>query len=285
MMRFGMFQYLTYQCMWAQLLSSILHIVSFFYPKVNTIRDVFFTALSFPVSMVVVSNFWAVWFLYGREGVYPSVMDDYLPFWINHVAHTTLAPLNLVTTILVYHKPVSAMLCDNRIRIRLGHLLAILHPSFYGIFVLYIHHRTGEFVYPFLNRLSHPVVGIFLLTVLLSNVVWYETCRIMTEGSWAAMNLVQAIVDIANERALEVKPTNVGSSKNQSKLLEKKTSSPKGPTLRQRPVRNQTANKQSQNKSPKPQNQNQPPPPKPFFFSFKRQNNNNNNNKDRQDNR
>lgn len=50
-------------------------------------RSFIFYTLVLPCSVVVVSIFWMLWHI-DRELIFPSVIDMFLPSWVNHSLHT-----------------------------------------------------------------------------------------------------------------------------------------------------------------------------------------------------
>ncbi|GCB68815.1 hypothetical protein scyTo_0015256 [Scyliorhinus torazame] len=51
--------------------------------KLISLRDWLMAVLAFPVGVMVVIMFWAL-YLYDRELVYPKILDSFIPPWINH---------------------------------------------------------------------------------------------------------------------------------------------------------------------------------------------------------
>ncbi|XP_072906531.1 androgen-induced gene 1 protein isoform X2 [Hemitrygon akajei] len=51
--------------------------------KLISLRDWLMAVLAFPVGVLVVTMFWAL-YLYDRELVYPKILDNFIPQWINH---------------------------------------------------------------------------------------------------------------------------------------------------------------------------------------------------------
>ncbi|KAM6184886.1 androgen-dependent TFPI-regulating protein [Rhynchocyon petersi] len=59
---------------------------------ITACRDLLFTSMAFPMSMVVFLLFWAI-FLYDRELVYPKTLDGLFPGWLNHAMEERRARL------------------------------------------------------------------------------------------------------------------------------------------------------------------------------------------------
>ncbi|XP_074844815.1 androgen-induced gene 1 protein isoform X1 [Carettochelys insculpta] len=51
--------------------------------KLISLRDWMMAVLAFPVGVFVVTMFWSL-YIYDREVVYPKVLDNFIPAWLNH---------------------------------------------------------------------------------------------------------------------------------------------------------------------------------------------------------
>ncbi|KAG8444296.1 hypothetical protein GDO86_009471, partial [Hymenochirus boettgeri] len=51
----------------------------------------------------VVSMFWAL-YLYDRELVYPKLLDNFIPPWLNHGMHTTVLPFIIIEMRTTHHQ-------------------------------------------------------------------------------------------------------------------------------------------------------------------------------------
>lgn len=123
-----------------------------------TARDFFFTGLAFPVGTFVFASFWSI-YTYDRELVFPKVLDDIIPTWLNHAMHTVILPLLLVQMFLQHHKHPS--------RSR-GILALALFASLYLAWVLWVRHASGIWVYPIMAHLSPAGLVVFLSVASLS---------------------------------------------------------------------------------------------------------------------
>ncbi|MBZ3875533.1 Androgen-dependent TFPI-regulating protein [Sciurus carolinensis] len=111
---------------------------------ITAFRDLLFTTLAFPVSTFVFLVFWTI-FLYDRELVYPKVLDDIFPVWMNHAMHTFILPFTLLEVILRPHHYPSK---------KTGIMLLAAGTLAYTSRVLWIYSETGRWVYPMLGKLS-----------------------------------------------------------------------------------------------------------------------------------
>ncbi|GLD73893.1 androgen-induced gene 1 protein isoform X1 [Lates japonicus] len=62
--------------------------------KLIGLRDWMMAVLAFPVGAFVVFTFWSL-YLYDRDLVYPRLLDNFIPQWLNHGMHTTVLPSSL----------------------------------------------------------------------------------------------------------------------------------------------------------------------------------------------
>ncbi|XP_068933528.1 androgen-induced gene 1 protein isoform X3 [Petaurus breviceps papuanus] len=51
--------------------------------KLISLRDWMLAVLAFPVGVFVVTVFWSI-YVYDREMVYPKLLDNFIPAWLNH---------------------------------------------------------------------------------------------------------------------------------------------------------------------------------------------------------
>ncbi|KAJ7419163.1 hypothetical protein WISP_55458 [Willisornis vidua] len=51
--------------------------------KLISLRDWMMAVLAFPVGVFVVTMFWSI-YIYDRELVYPKLLDNFIPAWLNH---------------------------------------------------------------------------------------------------------------------------------------------------------------------------------------------------------
>ncbi|OXB83708.1 UNVERIFIED_CONTAM: hypothetical protein H355_013063 [Colinus virginianus] len=51
--------------------------------KLISLRDWMMAVLAFPIGVFVVTMFWSI-YIYDRELVYPKLLDNFIPAWLNH---------------------------------------------------------------------------------------------------------------------------------------------------------------------------------------------------------
>ncbi|XP_076999798.1 androgen-dependent TFPI-regulating protein [Tamandua tetradactyla] len=126
---------------------------------ITAFRDLLFTTLAFPISTFVFLSFWIL-FLYDRELVYPKVLDDIFPAWLNHAMHTSILLPALVELALRPHYYSSR---------KKGLTLLASGALAYISRVLWIYSETGTWVYPVFAKLSPlELTAFFSLSYILS---------------------------------------------------------------------------------------------------------------------
>ncbi|XP_067303489.1 androgen dependent TFPI regulating protein 1 [Pseudorasbora parva] len=115
-------------------------------------RDFYYTALAFPVGTFVFASFWTL-YTYNRELVYPKILDEIIPIWLNHAMHTVIMPLLLVQMFLQNHK------YSSRTK---GISALALFAVLYLLWVLWVRHASGIWVYPIMGHLSPVGLCLFL---------------------------------------------------------------------------------------------------------------------------
>ncbi|XP_044866886.1 androgen-induced gene 1 protein isoform X2 [Mauremys mutica] len=66
--------------------------------KLISLRDWMMAVLAFPVGVFVVTMFWSL-YIYDREVVYPKLLDNFIPSWLNHGMTYDLLGLSLADSI------------------------------------------------------------------------------------------------------------------------------------------------------------------------------------------
>lgn len=167
---YGKWRFLTYNCLVMQFVAFSLCLTSHFVPRLRRPRDFFFTTFAFPIGMLVVGSFWAIWFTMGREFIFPSSIEPFYPPWLNHVTHTIIAPINLMELLLTKHEYSSNRKSLSPLA---GYILS------YTSFTLYIRFQTGRFVYPFLNNMNSVSVGAFIVGMMVFGVCIFKSGQVL----------------------------------------------------------------------------------------------------------
>ncbi|XP_053566615.1 androgen-induced gene 1 protein [Bombina bombina] len=123
--------------------------------KLISLRDWMMAVLAFPVGSFVVTMFWGL-YLYDRELVYPKLLDNFIPPWLNHGMHTTVLPFVLIEMRTTHHEYPSRAI---------GMATVCIFSLGYILWVCWVHHVTGVWVYPVLEYISPGSKIIFFLVV------------------------------------------------------------------------------------------------------------------------
>lgn len=115
-------------------------------------RDFYFTVLAFPVGTFVFVSFWTL-YTYDRELVYPKLLDEIIPIWLNHAMHTVIMPMLLLQMFLQNHRYPSRTA---------GIFSLAVFVALYLSWVLWVHHASGIWVYPIMAHLSPVGLCVFL---------------------------------------------------------------------------------------------------------------------------
>ncbi|XP_016336759.1 androgen dependent TFPI regulating protein 1 isoform X2 [Sinocyclocheilus anshuiensis] len=104
------------------------------------------------INLFVFISFWTL-YTYDRELVYPKLLDEIIPIWLNHAMHTVIMPLLLLQMFLQNHR------YPSRTK---GIFSLALFAALYLSWVLWVHHASGIWVYPIMARLSPVGLCVFL---------------------------------------------------------------------------------------------------------------------------
>ncbi|XP_044738599.1 androgen-induced gene 1 protein-like isoform X3 [Chrysoperla carnea] len=114
------------------------------------------TTIAFPLAFIVGITFWAIYAI-DRELIFPKVLDEYFPGWLNHLMHTNImvfTVIEMITSERNYPKR------STGIKTLMAFLLT------YCIWMNIIYQVTGYWVYPIMEVLSIPLQILFYLLVL-----------------------------------------------------------------------------------------------------------------------
>ncbi|XP_023384141.1 androgen-induced gene 1 protein isoform X6 [Pteropus vampyrus] len=70
--------------------------------KLISLRDWMLAVLAFPIGFFVVAVFWII-YAYDREMIYPKLLDNFIPGWLNHGMHTMVLPFILIEMRTSHH--------------------------------------------------------------------------------------------------------------------------------------------------------------------------------------
>ncbi|CAH1408005.1 unnamed protein product [Nezara viridula] len=121
-----------------------------------TVCNVLFSVV-FPLSAVVAILFWGFYF-WERELIYPKIMDNVLPPFINHMMHTYPVPLSIFYMFVeITEEPPK----------KRSFVLLTTLMSTYSFVFFYGNHNCDEWIYPVLDALTPSqatLVVIFTMT-------------------------------------------------------------------------------------------------------------------------
>ena len=100
-------------------------------------------SISFPANAAVFVYFWGVYFI-DRELIYPRVLEEFYPFWLNLVEHALILPVavfNITRAPFDMSRPLS-------------YGLGAVSSFAYFLWVMRIFEVSGRWVYPFLEAMG-----------------------------------------------------------------------------------------------------------------------------------
>ncbi|XP_022105815.1 androgen-induced gene 1 protein-like [Acanthaster planci] len=142
--------------------------------KIVAFRDWFLAAVAFPIGTLVVTVFWLIWAV-DRELIFPKVLDDFFPAWLNHVMHTTVVPILLLDMFLVRHRYPSKFS---------GILGLVIVALSYLSWILWLGFVADIWVYPFLKVLHGTAFIGFIVVSALALLVIYLVGEKVSKVFW-----------------------------------------------------------------------------------------------------
>ena len=145
-----------------------MHVLAHFIRPLRGLRDLVFTALAQPVGSIVVYTFWFVWFVMGRELIFPVKLDAHYPLWLNHTTHTLIVPINLLL----------AIACNHRY-FKKGAILTLLYMVGYTVFLHFVWFQTGFFIYEYLHELDLVKRSLYFVATGLLALAMYKLGQVV----------------------------------------------------------------------------------------------------------
>ncbi|XP_051952490.1 androgen-induced gene 1 protein-like isoform X2 [Xyrauchen texanus] len=122
----------------------------------------------------VVTMFWSL-YLYDRDLVYPRLLDNFIPQWLNHGMHTTVLPFIIIEMRTTYHQYPS----------RFSGLLAVcVFAVGYVLWMCWVHSITGVWVYPLLEHIGPMARLLFFICLTILVNVYYILGEILNNYIW-----------------------------------------------------------------------------------------------------
>ncbi|XP_066252530.1 androgen-dependent TFPI-regulating protein-like isoform X3 [Euwallacea similis] len=139
------------------------------------IRHFLFSSLVFPNSLLVISVFWSIWFI-DRELIFPRIIDEFYPWWLNHTLHTFII-IPLIIEVVVRFKNSNVRISRRKIAIVLIAFCSIYQTLFLTVYVVH-----GVWLYPIYKVLTWiQRVGFSLLQLFLG-LVYQQIGLFLLEG-------------------------------------------------------------------------------------------------------
>uniref|UniRef100_A0A0F7ZB86 Androgen-induced gene 1 protein n=1 Tax=Crotalus adamanteus TaxID=8729 RepID=A0A0F7ZB86_CROAD len=149
--------------------------------KLISLRDWMMAVLAFPIGVFVVLMFWSI-YIYDRELVYPKLLDNFIPTWLNHGMHTTVLPFILIEMRTTHHEYPS----------RIHGLIAMCTFSVcYILWICWIYYVTGVWVYPLLEYLGTIAKIVFFATVTVVISIFYLLGEILNNCIWDTQKCIE----------------------------------------------------------------------------------------------
>jgi len=123
--------------------------------KLHKTRDFFLASIAFPYAMIVVSTFWSVYSV-DRELIYPSFLDDLVPYYVNNLSHTSVALILLELIITPHQYP------SRKAGLSFTYFIGVS----YFVWISYIRYVSGRWVYIFMDHLNPPLFAVFVACLL-----------------------------------------------------------------------------------------------------------------------
>ncbi|KAF2358247.1 FAR-17a/AIG1-like protein [Trinorchestia longiramus] len=150
---YGPFKYLTYWDLLMQFVFFTLCFLSNVFTSAQgkkrktsfeNVLDFLFSSIILPTAMFVAFTFWGLYAI-DRELILPKIYDSFFPVWLNHAVHTLPLVAVLVELLSVQRTFPTK---------KKGFLSIYIFFFIYLLWVVYIAHTTGHWVYPVLQQMS-----------------------------------------------------------------------------------------------------------------------------------
>jgi len=177
----GRFKFLTHVNQWFQLLFFGLQFITDLLPrssvkhKLQNVSDRIFTTIAMPISLFVAITFWAIYAV-DRKLVYPDRFDLFVPPYMNHFWHTTIALWVTLEVVVYFHrfpKLADALLTN-----------LVVNLAYLG-WILWVYNQTGFWVYPILKVLPFPYLLLFFAGSISFSMVLYFVGKGISYTRWS----------------------------------------------------------------------------------------------------
>ncbi|XP_066147071.1 androgen-dependent TFPI-regulating protein-like [Euwallacea fornicatus] len=167
------------QCMFLTvgIVDEVLKLINFSTIQSYTekIRHFLFSSLVFPNSLLVISVFWSIWFV-DRELIFPRVIDEFYPQWLNHTLHTFII-IPLMIEVVARFRNTKVRTSRRKIATVLIAFCSIYQTLFLTVYMLY-----GVWLYPIYKVLTWIQRVGFSLVQLFLGLVYQQIGLFLLEG-------------------------------------------------------------------------------------------------------
>ncbi|XP_066249433.1 androgen-dependent TFPI-regulating protein-like [Euwallacea similis] len=135
---------------------------------IGNIRKTLFVSLMLPSSLLVASMFWGIWMI-DRELIYPKVIDEFYPSWLNHAMHTFIVLPVFIELWLQSGGPLLKPSIKNR-----AFAILVTYCFIYQVMYFCIYFFHGIWLYPIYLVLSWPQRMVFVTFQFALLVVYHK---------------------------------------------------------------------------------------------------------------
>ena len=117
----------------------------------------------FYVLQFVSIMFWGIYAI-DREVIYPAVLDNTIPFHLNHLWHTTIILCVFAELVIVFHRYPSNMVAA---------LITLAYSCGYIVWIVWVFTVSRTWPYPFFDIIPLPMLPVFFLVSFLIGLGMY----------------------------------------------------------------------------------------------------------------
>ena len=137
-------------------------------------RDFVFSTLAFPVGIFTTISFWSIYCV-DRNLIWPTLLDNFYPLWVNHMVHTTCLLSQLIEIVTVHHVYPST---------KSGILTTIGFYLTYLVWILFLAFRKDVWIYPVLQKLSPIGRTLFIAAFGVLGGVLFMAGKFLNQKIW-----------------------------------------------------------------------------------------------------
>ncbi|XP_050520469.1 androgen-dependent TFPI-regulating protein-like isoform X1 [Daktulosphaira vitifoliae] len=160
---------------------------------IRKLNDLFFISTSIPIAMCVSIVFWTGWIL-NSEDVYPEVMNNYIPKWINHMAHTAPIFISFFELLFVYHKTLT---------LKVSLTCLITTTTLYMLTLITLRVKNGTWAYYIIDVYVNTILKIIIMFSFfcyIMPIICSIFCRILNDYYWGTKYIKNANILSSNNK-------------------------------------------------------------------------------------